>query len=442
MTSPNFPEQAVTLLELNRLIGRLVSVPQTQDVWVTAELSDVRVSRGHCYMELLQKDESGANTLAKARAAIWANTFIGLRSRFYAATGRDFTSGIKVMVRVTANYHPIYGMSLIISDVNPDFTMGDLLRRRREIIERLRREGILDFNRNLEWPDVPQRIAVISAPGAAGYGDFIDQLLNNPRRLRFKAHLFPALMQGSEAPASIIAQLEAIGAEQDDWDCVVIIRGGGATSDLEAFEDYNLAANVAAFPLPVIIGIGHERDITVLDSVANMRVKTPTAAAEWLVGRGSDALDRLLAMASAIQRAAADRIGGELQHLSYCEGLLPVVPAAALTRAAGRINELMLELSSISSRRIVPEQTRLDNYAQNLASATANLLLRSAERLNSREKLLEVLSPEATLKRGYSITRIGGHAVTSADDVPDNAVIETVLAHGSILSRKTTEIPQ
>ena len=262
---------SLSLLELTRLVASLVQRPETQNVWVTAELSDVAVRGGHCYMELLQKDERGLQ-VAKARGVIWASNFPRIDAEFFAATGQRFATGLKVMLHVSASMHPVYGFSLVVTAVNPDYTMGDLMRRRREILERLQREGILELNRQLQWPAVPQRIAVVSAEGAAGYGDFMNQLYHNPSRLRFKTRLYPAVMQGTSAPRSIISALECIAAEADMWDGVVIIRGGGATSDLQAFEDYELAANVAQFPLPIAIGIGHERDITVLDWVANKRL--------------------------------------------------------------------------------------------------------------------------------------------------------------------------
>lgn len=278
--------QALTLLQLQQRIKGLLAVPQLRDVWITAELSDVRTSGGHCYMEMLQKDDQG-RVVAKCRGAMWANVYGPLSRNFMRVTGHEFATGLKVMLRVTVGYHEVYGMSMVVNDVNPEFTMGDLLRRRRENILRLQREGILNANRELPIATPPLRIAVVSAAGAAGYGDFVNQIVNNPSRLAFKLKLFPAKLQGEGTPQSIINALSAIVAEEANWDCVVIIRGGGASSDLLAFEDYELAAAVAQFPLPVIIGIGHERDITLLDYVAYMRVKTPTAAAEWLIGRGN-----------------------------------------------------------------------------------------------------------------------------------------------------------
>ena len=255
----------ITLEELTgRISGLINSTPALRNVWVTAETSDLRRS-GHCYLELIQKHPVTGEPVARARATIWRSVFARIDADFFVATGQRLDSGMKVMVQVTANYHPSYGLSLNITDIDPAYTMGDLMRIRMEILARLKQEGVIDLNRTIEWCDVPLRIAVISAGGAAGYGDFIHQIYNNEYRLRFSTKLFPAVMQGTQAPASIISALEDIAAEEENWDCVVIIRGGGATSDLASFENYDLAANVAQFPLPIIIGIGHERDVTVLD---------------------------------------------------------------------------------------------------------------------------------------------------------------------------------
>lgn len=429
-------DKSLTLLQLNQRIAALMTVPDTQNIWVTAELSDVAVRGGHCYMELLQKHPDTGATLAKARGVIWANVYSRLAIDFLNATGQRFASGLKVMVRASASMHPVYGMSLVITAVNPEYTMGDLLRRRREILERLKREGIHDMNRQLEWCEVPLRIAVVSARGAAGYGDFINQLYSNPSRLNFKIQLFEATMQGDRTPSTIIAALNQIAMRQDEWDGVVIIRGGGATSDLVAFEDYELAANIAQFPLPVIVGIGHERDITVLDYVANMRVKTPTAAAEWLINRGDVALEYLRSMGASILQLVSDRIAGSKEQLSRYEALLPAAPLTVVEREAARLRGNMLSLAQIAARRITPELTRIDHIADLIISATDVMLRRRNDHLDSIQAMLIALSPEATLRRGYSITRVEGKAITDASQVPSGAKIETTLAIGSITSVK------
>lgn len=425
---------ALSLLDLNKRLASLIIVAQTQNVWVTAELSDVAVRGGHCYMELLQKDPEKGTTLARARAIIWANLYPRIDAQFYAATGQRFATGIKVMLQASATMHPVYGISLVITAVNPEYTMGDLMRRRREILTRLQREGILEMNRSLEWATVPQRIAVVSAPAAAGYGDFINQLYHNNARLRFTTRLFPAVMQGDRAPETIIMALDQIASQSDEWDCVVIIRGGGATSDLVAFEDYNLAANIAQFPLPVIIGIGHERDVTVLDYVANMRVKTPTAAAEWLISRGTSALENLRRLGTEMLRAITDKIGGCQARLSYLEGLVPASVNVALQRQSSVLQRNMLSLASVGARRITPEISRLSHIGEMLNTASHLTIERKSMRLNAIAELLDALSPQAILRRGYSITRVNGKAMTSIEQAVNGAVIETTLADGTIKS--------
>lgn len=429
----NMNQRVLSLLQLQQIVAQLVQQPQTQNVWVTAELLDVAVRGGHCYMELLQKDDRGVQ-LAKARGVIWASNFARIDSRFFAATGQRFASGLKVMLCVSVSMHPVYGFSLVVNAVNPEYTMGDLLRRRREILQRLTDEGIINDNRTLQWPTVPQRIAVISAAGAAGYGDFMNQLYGNPFKFRFITRLYPAVMQGPSAPKSIISALECVAADMHLWDGVVIIRGGGATSDLQAYEDYDLAANVAQFPLPVAIGIGHERDVTVLDWVANLRLKTPTAVAEWLISTAEGALSHVNNLATRILQTATDRMSGYKEQLAQAESLLPMAARNAVERARQRVHRASVSLESISGRRIQPQLTRLEMILTSLATATANRLAREQQQLASSENLLNALSPQATLRRGYSITRVNGHAITSVSSVAPGAEIQTILADGALTS--------
>ncbi len=427
-------ETAITLVSLLQRIASLITVPATQGVWVTAELSDVAVRGGHCYMELLQKNTETGATEARVRANIWSTTYQRIACEFLNSTGQQFTTGIKVMVRVSAQMHPVFGLSLNITAVNPEYTMGDMMRCRREILLRLQREGILEANRRLQWCDIPQRIAIISAPGAAGYGDFINQLYTNPAHLRFSSKLFPAVMQGEKAPTSIIDALRCIAAQIDCWDGVVIIRGGGATSDLQAFDDYNLAAAIAQFAIPVVIGIGHERDITVLDYVANMRVKTPTAAAEWLISKGTKAIDTLQRLAADIHRHVSDRIAGMTQQLAYFQGILPMLPQTVIDKAESRLQNARLELSQISSRRISPAMLSLDHRQESITNAIHTFINQETRRLDSLAQLTKALSPMATLRRGYTITRCNGKNISSANAVAKGSIIETITADGTITS--------
>lgn len=424
-------QQVVTLYGLTSLVANLIASHQgTQNVWVTAELSDVN-RRGHVYMELIEKNAAG-QAVAKARAVIWANVAQQIIGKFERATGQRFESGIKLMVRASVNMHPLYGMSLVITDINPEFTMGDLVRRRREILMRLKAEGILEDNRRLEWNVPALRIAVVSAAGAAGYGDFVHQLYS--AGFRFKTQLFEAVMQGDRTVPTVLDALEAIESEADRWDGVVIIRGGGATSDLAAFESYDLAARIACFPLPVIVGIGHERDVTVLDYVANMRVKTPTAAAEWLIQQASQHLDRLKMMAQQLHVTVSDRVSGQREQLSYFQASLPLVASNYLTRKKTQLERAISSVGNLSARRIAPGLQRLDGLAQRLQMLSSAAVNRQRALLDSRRSLLDALSPQATLKRGYTITLVDGVALKSAKDVAAGQTIVTCLHDGKIVS--------
>ncbi len=426
-------EETLTLYQLNELVRSLVTVSSTQGRWVTAELSDVNVRGGHCYMELLQKDDAGRQ-VAKARGVIWANRYKPIAYDFLRATGQQFATGLKVRLRASVSMHAVYGMSLVITEVDPSFTMGDLLRRRNESIQRLRQLGILEANRQLPLPDFPSRIAIISAPTAAGYGDFMKQLYGNKSNLRFETTLFPALVQGDRAPASIIEALERVAERSADFDCVVIIRGGGASSDLLAFEDYELAETVANFPLPVLIGIGHERDITLLDYVANKRLKTPTAVAEYLVYLGEQQLAALQRIAAMILQIVTDIISGAKEQLSYLEGILPIAPVNAVRNQANRLDRAIMSLSGVGAKHIIPAIERLKLQEETLAPLLRGAIDRAAQRLDAKEQLVKALSPQSVLSRGYSITRVDGRALRNPAEAPPGAEIETILAEGVIKS--------
>lgn len=412
--------QPVSLLELNNRIARTItSTPSIQNIWVVAETSDLRITGQHCYLELIEKDSFTGAARARMRCTIWGSNFGHINANFAAATGSPLSSDIKIMAQLTVTYHPVYGLSGNITDINPDYTAGDLLRRRREMLARLESEGILKLNRELKWSETPWRIAVISAAGAAGYGDFINQLYTNRANLRFFTRLFPAFMQGDKTASSIINALDNIAKNDEIFDCVVIIRGGGATGDLSAFDNYELAANIAMFPLPVIVGIGHERDVTLLDYVANMRVKTPTAAAEWLIARGIDALERLRTIGRDILDAASQRINSNLRRIEFITGQIPELSKNVLVRNS------MLIGSAIDDR---------------LCHDISVLLKNKALQLDAYNTLIETLSPQATLRRGFSITRINGTAVTTPDQVPEGAIVSTTLAQGELTTIKTSVI--
>ena len=382
--------EALSLYDLNALVRRSLEQCLPDEYWVQAELSDVRTnSTGHCYLEFIQKDPRSNNLIAKARGTIWANVYRLLKPYFEESTGQAFVSGIKVLVQVTVSFHELYGYSLTVQDIDPTYTLGDMARRRREILKQLEEEGVLTLNKELEMPVLPQRIAVVSSPTAAGYGDFCHQLKNNSRGFFFHTELFPALMQGDRVEESVLSALDAILNRQEDFDAVVIIRGGGATSDLSGFDTYLLAAACAQFPLPIITGIGHERDDTVLDSVAHTRVKTPTAAAEYLINCMDLAADELEVLISQLHESVRSRLTEEHRKLISYRNRIP----SAVVR---RVSDAKLALLT----------TRKD-----ISLAVQTLLSRQRHRLELLQQRLADASPEKMLARGYSITLKDGKVV-------------------------------
>ena len=405
--------ESLSLYELGRLIRLALNQGLPDAYWVQAELSEVREAyNGHCYIELVQKAERGNALLAKARGTIWANIYKMLRPYFENATGQRFAAGIKVLLQVSVEYHEQYGLSLTVHDIDPTYTLGDMARRRREILMQLEEEGVLTLNKELSMPLLPQRIAVVSAAGAAGYGDFCDQLMSNPYGFVFYPKLFAAVMQGDRVEATVIAALDRIAAERDEWDVVVIIRGGGATSDLSGFDTYPLAANCAQFPLPIITGIGHERDDTVLDLVAHTRVKTPTAAAEYLIDTLSDAAAALDTLVASLTANLTECIHREEARLQQIATRLPSLLALVHTRQLHRIEQIESRLKVAGAHSLVEQQHRLQLI----------------------EKIIEGASPAHILQRGYSITRCDGRVVLNAASLPVGAVLTTEFADGQVSS--------
>lgn len=425
---------AITLREFNNRIKRLLNNPAVCNCWICADLSDVNVRGGHCYLELLEKDERTGATVAKMRGIIWANRFAYLRQKFVQVTGQDLRSGLKVMVEVSVNYHEQYGISLIITDIDPSYTLGDMERLRREILTRLKAEGIIDMNKQLEFPVVPQRIAIVSAAGAAGYGDFMNQLHHNAYGLQFYTCLFPAVMQGKETVASVTAALDRINRHIDLFDCVVIIRGGGSTSDLNSFDDYNLAAHVAQFPLPVVVGIGHERDVTILDYVACRRVKTPTAAAELLIGCGVEALARIDELRETIVSIAREYITEAQLQMQYLTSTIPLVAGNIVERNRTRLQHIMQIVPLTAQSRIAQGNERLLFFLKQMQQASAQTIMREKMRLTAIYEKVQILSPQNTLRRGYSLTTVNGHAVTDASQLAAGDTITTHLANGTVTS--------
>lgn len=426
---------SLSLVELNMLVRRSVRACLPDEYWVQAELSDVRSNySGHCYLEFVQKDSKSNALVAKARGIIWNNVYSRLKPFFERETGQLFVSGIKVLVKVTVDFHELYGYSLTVVDIDPTYTLGDMARRRKEIISRLESEGILTLNKELELPVLAQRIAVISSATAAGYGDFCNQLEHNPYGFVFYPHLFQAVMQGDKVELSIIAALEKIYQTQEKWDVVVIIRGGGATSDLSGFDTYNLAAHCAQFSLPVLTGIGHERDDTVLDVVSHTRVKTPTAAAEFLINHLRGTAEALDGYASFINQTIPDILQREKERLERCVSRIPSQVEIRLQREVFRQERLFKRMELAWQSRLMREEHRLD-LSLRIAGALQTRLQREKHRLELFEQRVNAASPDVLLKRGYSITLNNGKAVTDASLLKDGDEIVTRLAKGEIRSK-------
>ncbi|EIY44647.1 exodeoxyribonuclease VII large subunit [Bacteroides nordii] len=414
-------QEALTLFDLNALVRRSLEQCLPDEYWIQAELSDVRSnSTGHCYLEFIQKDPRSNNLIAKARGMIWSNIFRLLKPYFEEATGQMFGSGIKVLVKVTVQFHELYGYSLTVLDIDPTYTLGDMARRRREILQQLEEEGVLTLNKELEMPLLPQRIAVISSATAAGYGDFCHQLQHNSRGFFFYTELFPAMMQGNQVEESVLSALDRVNARLGDFDVVVIIRGGGATSDLSGFDTYLLAAACAQFPLPIITGIGHERDDTVLDSVAHTRVKTPTAAAELLINRMDEATDQLEYLSTRLREGAS----------------------AFLERESGRLLSCQARISALVVHRLSDARFRLLTASKDLMQVSAALLARQRHRLELFQQRITDASPDKLLARGYSITLKEGKPVTDASQVSLGDEIITRLHHGELTSIVNSELLQ
>lgn len=425
--------EGVSLLEFNGRIKRLLHNREVLDCWVTAETSDLRVTRGHCYLELIQKDEAG-NTVARLGAAIWASTFNQVNYKFLSVTGNRLASGMKVMVKLNATFHELYGMKAVITDIDPQYTLGDMERLRMEILNRLNKEGIINMNKELGWPLMPQRVAVVSAAGAAGYGDFMNQLHGNAAGLKFYTCLFPALMQGSGTVPSVLSALNRIAARQDLFDCVVIIRGGGSTSDLNSFDNYDLAATIARFPLPVITGIGHERDTTVLDYVSALRVKTPTAAAEFLIARGDEQLARLEEMKNAIASTVREAFTLARKQLDYYADFVPLAARQVMERGTMRLHRQAQALPLVIEKRLEGERSRLTHYAAMVRQQVPQVVAREQLRFTSLADKVQILSPRNTLNRGYSLVLKDGHVVTSSSALAAGDVVTIHLKEGSARS--------
>ena len=377
-----------SLSELCTEIQEVVENDLLERYWVRAEIASLS-ARGHCYMELVEKAEN--NTLAaKVRATCWNNVYSLLSAYFIQETGQALRVGMQVLVEVSVDFHPVYGLSLNIWNIDPTYTQGDLAKQRQATIRRLTEDGVMELQQSLEIPTLVRKVAVISAADAAGYGDFCDQLKNNRFGFRFELSLFAATMQGDLAPRSIIQALGKIASKEEKWDIVVIIRGGGATTDLGCFDDYELASHCAQFPLPILSGIGHTRDISIVDMVTHTSVKTPTAAAEWLIERVAEQVER--------------------------------------------VNQLEVRLQRATQYAVVQENNKLQAYLQRMSYSAQRLIMQEQNNLQMWGKTIELHSPERIFKMGYSLTTLNGKPVMKKEDVKDGDVLKTYVQDGVVES--------
>lgn len=380
----------LTLRQLNLMVREAIEMQMPDEYWVEAELAECRERGGHCYLELIEKEVTTNTPVAKASAKCWRQTWQMIQPYFERTTGQALRTGMKVLLKVYAQFHEAYGFSWIVTDIDPTYTLGDMARKRQEIIRQLKEEGVFDLQRELCIPRFAKRIAVISAAGAAGYGDFCRQLEDNEYGFKFEVTLFPAVMQGEQVESSVVAALNKIYPSISDFDVVVIIRGGGATSDLSGFDTLALAENVAQFPIPIITGIGHDRDESILDMVANTQVKTPTAAAALLIDNLRQVLERINEVQQRITMAINQRLANQKTRLSNLQTLIPVLSQRILSDARHRLELIELKLQSHD--------------------------------------------PQLQLKRGFSITLHNGRAVHDPTQLKEGDEIETRVEKGTVRS--------
>jgi exodeoxyribonuclease VII large subunit len=472
----------LTLSELNNQIKEQLDDAFPNLLWIKAEISELNQNRtGHCYLELVDIDEATKNIVARCRATIWSYTFRMLKPFFETTTGQAFSEGLKVLVSAKVEFHPLYGLSLNIRDIDPTYTMGDMARKRREILLQLEEDGVVDMNKELELPLVPQRIAIVSSPTAAGLQDFRDQLANNAYNIHFYTKLFPAIMQGKDAAASIIIALEQVFEYEDFFDVVVIIRGGGAQIDLASFDHYELAYHITQLPIPVLTGIGHDKDETAVDLVAHTKLKTPTAVAEFLIS-GAAAFEQMLdEMKERFVEQVEDRLHTEKEFLKssmqkLTQGVRELVseennrfnltnfrleksiPAflGAKTQqlqdhkhlieklGTGRINEQNHQLSRkldnlqfFMQRQFRIKRNQLTQSHELFKIRLKNTLKEEENKLTNFEGKVRLMDPKSVLKRGYSLTYSGGHLIKSTKQLSDGDEIETQLSDGKVKSKIT-----
>ena len=401
--------QHITLRELQRRVKSALEGQFALPVWVSAEISEIKVNySGHCYLELVEKGGDNGVPTAQARAVVWRSHYPRISGYFEAETGQRLAAGIKILAKVLVSYHELYGFSLQITDIDPSYTLGDMERQRQQTIAQLQQDGVWEMNREVPMPTIVQRIAIVSSANAAGYQDFCKELGKSP--YRFELTLFDAFMQGAAAEESIVEALCNVATNLEKFDAVVLIRGGGSRSDLNCFNAYRLCAHVAQFPLPVVTGIGHDKDTSVADMVAHTALKTPTAVAGWLVERMTE-------------------VDG---WLDYAALQLHDTTTAAMHASEVRLERLSGELRRLSGELLTRQSLRLEHFTELLPDAARDFLARQTTRLENAAELIAGRSPERILRLGFAVVRSGGKAVTSAAAVAAGEQIEIEVSDGKI----------
>ena len=452
---------SLSLYQLNQLIKESLRQVIPATIWLRAEIHNITSNySGHCYLDLIEKSEHNDQIIAKQRATIWASTYRLLAHKFYSATGGTLQAGMNILVEVSVEFHELYGMSLNIKDIDPTYTLGELQRRRLEIIQRLKKHGLIDKNRQLPMPRLIKRIAIISSPTAAGYSDFIHQLTHNPHGFTYQTTLFPAIMQGPQTEESILSALAFIESQNSgcpilspcfrgtseaegvphslfltphfSFDIVVIIRGGGATSDLQAFDSEQLAVRCANFPLPIITGIGHLRDETILDLVAHKNLKTPTAVAEYIISRTLELDMYLLELGDRLQKNAILRLEQEKNRLTSLSAYIPQYALRLLTASDNKLTALQHRIELKTADFIAKNRLLLDRKSDQLSAIVNQQLQQQQNNLKLIETKLQLLDPQQLLRKGYSFITHNGKLVTSITQLAPGDTITTTLADGTI----------
>ncbi|RUA30418.1 MAG: exodeoxyribonuclease VII large subunit [Bacteroidetes bacterium] len=382
--------QHISLTDLNLLIKDTLNTQLEPSYWVVAEIGELREARnGHCYIEFVEKDEESNQLLSKSRATIWSYSYRSISAWFQSITGENLKAGMTVLANVQVQFHEVYGLSLNVKDIDPNFTLGERARKKQEIIAQLKEDGVFEMNKSHALPMVPQRIAIISAESAAGYGDFMNQILDNDYQYKLHAQLFVATMQGDKAAQTIISALHQIHEQMENFDAVVLIRGGGAQVDLDCFDDYELASHIAQFPIPVFTGIGHERDETICDLVAHTKLKTPTAVAEFLI-KGMRIYEEKLNLATQ----------NILAHLNQ-----------KVEREHHKLNDRKHSMRYALKKHFNKAENQLGRYQQKLQYDIRKSFQNTHQKLELYQKTLELINPETVFKKGYSYTSLNGKSI-------------------------------